>query len=176
MGTYLLLASSIRRVRSMRVCLCAGCLEHWAVPTQIPFTFDLIRVPSISEFMSECLCVVLLPAVCFSHLHNRKKIQQLSVSSNHMALFFNLFSLKGFCVVCVCVCVYPVCVCVFPCILLNCLEWKCTRTSSPPYSTHTHRQTYATRLIQCLCGRPSGVACKYSRDERADDENVPSAL
>jgi len=112
MGTYLLLASSIRRVRSMRVCLCAGCLEHWAVPTQIPFTFDLIRVPSISEFMSECLCVVLLPAVCFSHLHNRKKIQQLSVSSNHMALFFNLFSLKGFCVVCVCVCVYPVCVCV----------------------------------------------------------------
>lgn len=25
--------------------VCAGCLEHWAVPMQIPFTFDLIRVP-----------------------------------------------------------------------------------------------------------------------------------
>lgn len=39
-----------------------------------------------------------------------------------------------------------------------------------------HTQTHATGLIQCLCGCPSGVVCKYSRDERTADENVPSAL
>ncbi len=34
-------------------------------------------------------------------------------------------------------CVLVQFVCVFPCILLHCLERKCTRTSSPPYFTHT---------------------------------------
>lgn len=125
MGTYLLLASSIRRVRS--ICLCVGCLKHWAVPTQIPFAFDLIRVPSISVFV----CVLSPFWLCVSATYIiEKKTQQLSFSSNPVALFFTLFFPAGFCV-------FVQFVCVFPCILLHCLERKCTRTSSPPHSTHT---------------------------------------
>lgn len=67
--------------------------------------------------------------------------------------------------VCVCVCFHAFC---FIALKGNAPEH--------PALLIPHTQTHATGLIQCLCGCPSGVVCKYSRDERTADENVPSAL
>lgn len=117
------------------VCVCAGCLEHWAVPTQIPFTFDLIRVPSISEFMCVCVCVVVLPAVCFSHLHNREKNTTAFFFLQSYGPFFQpVFPWR---VLVLCVCVYPVCVCVS--MHFASLPWMEMHQNIQPTLFHTHR-------------------------------------
>lgn len=118
----------------MRVCV----LDVWSTG-QSPRKFPSHSIWSESPpslYLCVCVCVLLPFRLCASATYIiEKKIQQLSFSSNSMLLFFNMFFPSGFWY-CAYVCLSSLCVCVFPCILLHCLERKCTRTSSPPYSTY----------------------------------------
>ncbi len=114
-----------------------------------------------------CVCVVTLLAVCFSHLHNRKKTHNSFLFPPILWPSFSpCFSPQGF------VCLSSFCAC------FHAFCFIALKGNAPehPALLIPHTQTQATGLIQRLCGRPSGVACKYSRDESAADENVPSAL
>ncbi len=113
-----------------------------------------------------CVCVVTLLAVGFSHLHNRKKNTTAFFFLQSCGPLFHRFSPQGF------VCLSSFCAC------FHAFCFIALKGNAPehPALLIPHTQTQATGLIQRLCGRPSGVACKYSRDESAADENVPSAL
>lgn len=92
----------------LEVCVCV-CWMFEALGS--PHTNSLlIRFDRSPLHLCICVCVVALLAVCFSHLHHRKKIQQLFFPSNPVALFFTLFSLQGFvCLSSLCVCFYAFC-------------------------------------------------------------------